>query len=86
MNVTLLPTPTGVGLAVAPPGLHAVTVAPFTTAPTGQVSDKPVRFGPSLLMNASLAPGGDARGIGVTTGCPGDAAIGKSLELVSPTM
>ena len=52
----MLPTPTGEGLAVAPPGLHAVTVALFTTAPTGQVSDKPVTVGPTLLMKASLLP------------------------------
>jgi hypothetical protein len=51
--------------------------------PTGHVSVNPVVLEPSLLMNASLLPD-SPDWIGVITGCPGEAAVGKSPELVSP--
>jgi hypothetical protein len=52
-------------------------------APTGQVSDSPAVLEPSLLMNASLLPE-SPDWIGVIIGCPGEAAVGKLPELVSP--
>ena len=54
-------------------------------APTGHVSVSPVVLEPSLLINASLLPD-NPDWMGVIVGCPGEAAVGKSPELVSPAM